>query len=621
MIDIQAPSNQNIPLGEVISQQLKTLQPGLFKTSWVTFRNVFKETPLWTTAYCATWVCESLVQVAPPFLISSLAALSNKTNSPQAILTVMVAFVGTWLMQGALNDLRPWINERFIKKMNACMEKQFQTDLATRSNKTLNTPEFSDLAVSLKDNFSKVSAFVERNISIGSSVLTCSLAAAALATVSPAVTLGLVGIGALQLYNGLRSAKRFEQMEQTVSQKRRILGLDRLYAMSASYISEFRSLLKTKSSITRVEETRREIDDTQADDVRKRALGAFSISTLSTLAVKGYLIYSVMQPALSGASVDLSTAAKVVLMAVTFEFGLSNLLRRFSDQLKDFTFAKKALVIGELGQPDRDPKREYSQLPLDQTPTIKFDNLHFLTPDHKPILREINLELEPGKIYGICGSSGAGKTSLINLLRLEEEPSVGQIYISGVKLSNLEPDCARRLIGGLSQHYLNLLSYTVRDAIELGLQDGAAQDTFKQACKIANIDFLGPDYEDADLFLGRDFPKSRNFSGGQLQKIALARAIAHNPQVLILDEPTSALGADDENIIFPAVIEWAKSQNKTLLIISHKFANLTTCDKIIYLAAGQICEQGSHAELINLGGDYASRYRLEASKYDQTESA
>ena len=249
-----------------------------------------------------------------------------------------------------------------------------------------------------------------------------------------------------------------------------------------------------------------------------------------------------------------------------------------------------------------------------KVPSIEFKNVWFTYPGtKKPILKGINLKIDEKTDVAFVGKNGAGKTTLIKLILRIYDPTKGDIFINGTNIKELSLKEYYEQIGILSQDF-NKFRFTVAENIYIG--DISKVDTpslnkdIINAAKKAQVDEFINEYENKyDTYLTREISDGVVPSGGQMQRIAIARAFFKNPNLIILDEPTSAIDSLAEEQIFANIKN--ESKEKTVIIISHRFATVKKADYIYVVDEGIIKEQGTHESLILNDGLYSQMYKAQ----------
>ncbi|MGD0260236.1 MAG: ABC transporter ATP-binding protein [Verrucomicrobiota bacterium] len=236
---------------------------------------------------------------------------------------------------------------------------------------------------------------------------------------------------------------------------------------------------------------------------------------------------------------------------------------------------------------------------------IRFEGVSF-SYGEKTVLHDINLTIQPGQLVALIGRTGSGKTSLANLLLRFYDPDKGAILIGGTDIRDVSSRDLRANIAVVTQETL-LFNDTIRNNIALG-RPGATDAEIEQAAKHA----YAHDFITKDKAQGYDTPvgeKGVNVSGGQRQRLAIARAILRNAPILILDEATSSLDTESERIVQAALEELM--QGRTTICIAHRLSTIQKADLIVVLDHGRIVETGTHAELLRAGRVYAKLYELQ----------
>ncbi|MEH1927698.1 ABC transporter ATP-binding protein [Nostoc sp.] len=247
---------------------------------------------------------------------------------------------------------------------------------------------------------------------------------------------------------------------------------------------------------------------------------------------------------------------------------------------------------------------------------MRFENVSFTYPgSSKPALKNISLHLKPREKLAIVGENGSGKTTLIKLLTRLYTPDSGRIFLDGLDLQEWDVDVLRRRIGVIFQNFVRY-QFTVGENIGVGDVEHLENKTRWQTAAQKGMaqSFIDQLPQSFQTQLGRWFKGGQELSGGQWQKIALSRAFMRSQaDILVLDEPTSAIDAQAEFEIFNHF--HAITQNQMVLLISHRFSTVRMADKIVVIEDGEVIEQGTHEELLQLGGRYAKLFLLQAAGY------
>lgn len=249
------------------------------------------------------------------------------------------------------------------------------------------------------------------------------------------------------------------------------------------------------------------------------------------------------------------------------------------------------------------------------SPVIRFENVSFTYPNtENPILKNINLELKPNERTGLVGLNGSGKTTFVKLLTRLYDPTEGMITINGTDIKDIPYKQYSALIGVVLQDYY-LFAYSVKENItlETPYDEKKLRSALKESGSDKKIEALK---NGIDTSVSKVLDKDGiEFSGGEGQKLALARAIYKNSPILVLDEPTSALDPIAEYELFSRLNDISK--NKLTLYISHRLSSTKFCDKIVVLSDGEIAEIGSHNELMDRGGLYCELFTSQAKYYKE----
>lgn len=250
-----------------------------------------------------------------------------------------------------------------------------------------------------------------------------------------------------------------------------------------------------------------------------------------------------------------------------------------------------------------------------RTPVLEFKNVSFQYPEsQRPVLKDFNLKIEGGEKIALVGENGAGKSTIIKLILRFYDPTEGEILIDGINIKDMDLDEWYKKIGALFQDFIKY-QFTFRENIIFGnLEKKDDLSAIREAIEKAGADSYLKDLpKGMDQVLGKTFENGEDLSGGQWQKLALARAFFRDAPILILDEPTSAIDAKAEYEIFQRVNKLQK--DKTVIIISHRFSTVRNADRILVLDEGKIIEEGDHKQLMKKNGLYAELFNIQAQGY------
>jgi subfamily B ATP-binding cassette protein MsbA len=406
----------------------------------------------------------------------------------------------------------------------------------------------------------------------------------------PLLVVGLQGL--LRRLRAHARARAHERAEITATASERLgaIRLIRSYGEETRETAHFRS---------------------QAERYRKRVIRTQRFSSLTspvTEVFSGFLVIMIIwagtKPGLVGMSAPLAPEAIIVFLMAALK--LTSPLKTIASfpAVMAVTLASAERVFDLLDQPANEVDRP-DDLPARFERDIVFDRVSFRYGDGDLVLRDVSFTLQKGRVVALVGPSGAGKTTLADLVPRFHDPTSGQILMDDVPLTRIGRRSLRASMGVVSQDTV-LLNDTVRANIAYG-SPGATSDQIEAAAEAANAaGFIATLPQGFNTVLGE---RGTRLSGGQRQRIAIARALLRDPPILILDEATSALDTESERLVQQAIERLM--QDRTVLVIAHRLATVRDADEIVVLDAGRVVQRGSHEELLRAAGLYRRLYDLQ----------
>jgi subfamily B ATP-binding cassette protein MsbA len=356
--------------------------------------------------------------------------------------------------------------------------------------------------------------------------------------------------------------------------------------------------------------------DAQTNRYRKQVIRTQRFSSLTspiTEVFSGFLviliIWAATRPELLGLEAPLAPATIIVFLMAALR--LTSPLKTISGfpAVMALALASAERIFQVLDEPSAELDRPGEGEAGFQR-EIVFDRVTFRYGDGPPVLNEVSFTLPKGKVVALVGPSGAGKTTLADLVPRFHDPSAGRILLDGVPLTRIRRRSLRALMGVVSQDTV-LLNNTVFANIAYG-SPGASRERVEAAAEAANAaGFIRQLPQGLDTVLGE---RGTRLSGGQRQRIAIARALLRDPPILILDEATSALDTESERLVQQAIDRLMRE--RTVLVIAHRLATVRDADEIVVLEEGRVVQRGPHDELYRAGGLYRRLHDLQFREDD-----
>ncbi len=581
---------------------------------------VRKSAPGWTAANILVSLLKSFLPLLLLFLIKNLvdslttAATGSEGIQSPGLLLYIVLIVVIWFADEAASDIGTFIKRKQSVKLESFMYdllhvKSVRTDLINFEH-----PAYYDiLSRAVREAPWRPNNIVNNLVSLFRSLISLSLMAGVLfsSSILAAVILIMVNIPGIWLKLHFASELYNFHKKQTPEARKAayfnwILTGDRpsrelrLFG-TGSY---FRKLFRKSFNKSRDEET---------EIIRKRTLIELFSDLIKAAAVLAVILFIARQAIRGEVSLG-----QMTMLLLAFRQGMIYVKELFGSLSGLY---EDSLFIGDLFEFLDLKENIVARQPVIQNPTfekgIRVENLSFTYPGNKhPAISDVTFEVKRGEVVAIVGHNGAGKSTLVRLLARLYEPDSGMIAFDDNDTRNIDPEQLRKILSVMFQDFM-LYNLSAGENIRLGdVSSEYSSGRTEEAAGMAGIDNTLSSLRDGyDTLIGNLFDDSRELSWGEWQKIALARTLYRKAPVLILDEPSSALDAESEYEIFSRFREVVS--NRTAILISHRFTNVSIADRIIVLDKGSVAESGTHDELMSLKGIYYNMYSRQAERFNK----
>ena len=349
-------------------------------------------------------------------------------------------------------------------------------------------------------------------------------------------------------------------------------------------------------------------------NIRERMAGRWFFMTLQTFTSIGpMLLYLVGGILMMKYDSDLTVGDITVLVALLGKtyMPVNSLLNIQVDWMRSMAMFSRVFNYFDMPVEIEDPENPVE--PDVSTGEVSFSHVDFSYDPERQILKDVTFSLESGKSIAIVGPSGSGKSTIINLIPRLYDADKGTVTFDGVDVRDLSLGYLRNHVGVVSQETY-LFNGTIRENL-LYANSGATEEDMINACKRANIyEFIENQEDGFDTMVGN---RGLKLSGGEKQRISIARVLLKDPTLLIFDEATSALDSISENKIQEAIEPIIKE--RTSILIAHRLSTILAADEILVVKDGQVVERGSHKELVKAGGVYTELYNTQFQKKDSEE--
>ena len=522
-------------------------------------------------------------------LLIRLLVLAFVTLSASQVISVLESYINAWISQRIIFDMKNQMYDHLQHMPHAFFTSEKQGDIITRMN----------------TDISGVSSVISGTMSsIVSNIATVVTTLVALFTMS--WQLALVGIVVLPLlilptkrvgkkrYQLLKDSQaKSDEMNQLINETLSVSG-SLLVKLFTREKREYERFVKVNEEVTRLN-----LKEQQSGRWFRVVMGLFTqLGPLLIYFTGGWIIIRHADPGLT-----VGTVTATVSLVNRLYRPVESLLNIHVDFTRSLALFTRIFDYFDMENPIVSP--ENGKKPDVSDGDIVYDHVAFSYDPEKPLLKDIDFTVPAGKMYAVVGPSGSGKSTVVNLIPRLYDVLRGSVKIAGTDVRDFDLSYLRSCIGVVTQDSY-LFNGSIRENL-LYAKENATQEELDAACFIANLnDFIASQPEGYETLVGN---RGLKLSGGEKQRLSIARVILKDPKILILDEATSALDSITENAIQEALE--ALMEGRTSIVIAHRLSTVLKADRILVLKDGVIAEQGSHEELLALGGTYRELYETQ----------
>lgn len=606
------PTNKRGPRG-FLTEEEKLNKPEVTKELLIRIFSYLKPYWLALLAVLIIIVISSFLGILPSLITGKIIDEAIVGDDFSKLLKLVIMALLALTASQVITVLESYINGWVSQKVVYDMKNQMFRHLQTMEHSFFTSEKQGDIITRMNSDIMGVSSTISNTLtSILSNI--CTVVITVIALVKIDLKLALVGVLVIPLlvlptrsagktrWKLLSEAQgKNDQLNDLTNEALSVSGslLIKLFTEEEHKNEQFDKLNK--------EVTAYSVKESRAGKWFRVIMGIFTnIGPLLIYLAGGYLIIVQGNSALTVGTIT-ATVNMINRLYRPVE-SLLNISVDFTRSLASFTRIFEYL--------DRKPKVVNSLKPKKPNFTktdIEYKDVEFYYSENVPLIKDLSFYMPSGKMYAIVGPSGSGKSTIVNLLPRLYDVISGQVTINGVDIRDIDLKYLRDAIGVVTQEAY-MFNGTILDNL-LFAKPNATRKEIEEACKIANIhDFISSLPDAYNTEVGN---RGLKLSGGEKQRLSIARVILKNPKILILDEATSALDSISESSIQKALDVLMK--NRTSLVIAHRLSTILQADKILVVSGGKIVEEGEHEELLKLNGVYKELYETQFRKVIEME--
>ena len=522
-------------------------------------------------------------------LLIQLLLMAFVTLAVSQVVGVLESYINAWISQRIIFDMKNQMYDHLQHMPHAFFTSEKQGDIITRMNSDINgvSTVISSTLASVVSNIATVVTTLVALLSMSWKLALVGI------VVIPLLILPTKSVGKTRWKLLTESQEKADEMNQLVNETLSVSGsvLVKLFAREQK---EYERFVGVNEEVTQLA-----MKEQRSGKWFRVIMGMFTqVGPLLIYFAGGYFIISKADPNLTVGTITATVALinrlyRPVQSLLDIEVDFTRSLALFTRIFDYFD------MVNTITSPPNGKK------PVVAQQDIRFDHVAFSYDPSIPLLTDIDFTVPGGQMYAIVGPSGSGKSTVVNLIPRLYDVLDGSVSIAGVDVRDFDLSYLRGCIGVVTQDSY-LFNGTIRENLLYAKED-ATQEELEEACKTANIhDFIVSQPDGYDTQVGN---RGLKLSGGEKQRLSIARVILKDPKILILDEATSALDSISENSIQNALE--IMMQGRTSIVIAHRLSTILKADRILVLKSGTIVEQGTHEELLKLDGIYRELYETQ----------
>ena len=522
-------------------------------------------------------------------LLIKLLIMAFVTLGGSQVISVLESYINAWISQRIIFDMKNQMFDHLQHMPHAFFTSEKQGDIITRMN-----TDISGVSSVISGTLSSIVSNIVTVVTTLVALFTLSWKLALVGiVVIPLLILPTKSVGKTRWKMLSESQSKNDEMNQMINETLSVSG-SLLVKLFTREEREYQRFVDVNEEVTRLQ-----LKEQRSGKWFRVIMGMFTqLAPLLIYFAGGYFIIAKADPGLT-----VGTITATVALVNRLYRPIESLLNIHVDFTRSLALFTRIFDYFDMPNPIQSP--ENGQKPDVTDADIVYEHVSFSYDKEKPLLKDIDFTVPGGKMYAIVGPSGSGKSTVVNLIPRLYDVLGGSVKIAGVDVRDFDLKYLRQQIGVVTQDSY-LFNGTIRENLLYAKED-ATPEELDAACWIANLsDFIHNQPEGLETMVGN---RGLKLSGGEKQRLSIARVILKDPKILILDEATSALDSITENAIQEALE--ALMEGRTSIVIAHRLSTILKADRILVVKDGVIAESGTHEELLARGGTYRELYETQ----------